>query len=103
MQEIKWIYGPVFLLFYLVIEIFLCLRSKSVEITRRSPWLLHISNWGNLLESLSIFVIYNSLTIETFPGINLATSGVVLGHFVLFLPYILRSYRLYIVFFLEKD
>ena len=81
------------------------IRSKSNYIIRRSPLLIHLSLWGNFIELSSILSYFS--TIDLHNDINETTalqdSGTIIGHCLFYLPYILRSYRLSLVFNLERD
>lgn len=91
---------------YLVIDALICIRSKSVYIIRRSPWLVHLSLWGNFLEFSSILPLLTYFVDRQDISpllVSLRDSGIILGHCLLYFPYILRSYRLYLVFNLETN
>lgn len=97
--------GIVFLL-YAVIGFMLYKRSKERNIKSRSPVLLHITHWANYLEiSLAIINIFPQYGIDlwNFQELSLFQSLGLIAHYLVFFPYILRCYRLYFVFHLDKD
>ena len=101
-----WAVLGIVVFLYLMIDLLIYVRSKSVYIVRRSPWLIHLSLWGNLLEVISILPLmpYAIDSVYLPPLLlSLRDCGIILGHCLFFFPYILRSYRLYIVFNLEKN
>jgi hypothetical protein len=101
-----WISFGIVSLVYLLIDIMILCRRKSISIIRRSPWLLHLSLLGNFIEVISIISMLSyleNIKVNNDKWIGLRDSGIIFGHSLLYLPYILRSYRLYIVFNLEKD
>ncbi|OMJ72969.1 hypothetical protein SteCoe_28452 [Stentor coeruleus] len=105
-MQFFWVLVSIIGSIYLIVDILVVIKRKNLHITRRSPWLLHISLWGNFLEVLSISSLVDFI-IQT-PDVNIFWSklrdcGVILGHCAFIIPYILRAYRISIVFNLEKD
>lgn len=105
-MQIFWVLVSIIGGIYLLSDIVVILKRKNLHITRRSPWLLHISLWGNFLEVLSISSLVDFI-IST-PDVNilwtkLRDCGIIIGHCAFFIPYILRAYRISIVFNLDKD
>ena len=91
---------------YILIDILLFLKSNHKQVSKRSPWLLHASLWGNLIELISassLIKIINVTQPEGFTLVFLRDCGILLGHYMFYIPYILRSYRVFLVFNIEHD
>ena len=101
-----WILLTVVSFIYLSTDFLIFLRSKHIQITRRSPWLMHLSLYGNLIELISISTLIpflNQSPLKDSTLIFLRDCGSVLGHYMFFVPYILRAYRINLVFNLEHN
>lgn len=101
-----WILIVIVSFIYLIVDFIIFLRSKHIQITRRSPWLMHISLYGNLIELISISTLIPFLSSEPLKDslfIFLRDCGSVIGHYMFYVPYILRAYRINLVFNLEHN
>ena len=96
---------------YLTVFILLLIRSNHPYILRRSPVLIYISLFGGLIQILvilSIIFLDSKSIIKKYPTnykwiLKLRQSICLLGHILLVVPYLLRSYRLYFIFHLDKN
>ena len=91
---------------YIVSGILLLIRSNTAVICARSVTLIYAIHLGNWLESS--FIILLVLNTNLYLGgadknLWVLHSGIGISHFLVYLPYILRSYRLYIIFVLEAN
>ncbi|CAG9334058.1 unnamed protein product [Blepharisma stoltei] len=93
---------------YLAIWFLLLYRSKKPQIRSRSPTLLYISHLANLIEVILILPTATSLQDgEDSNKVDdnlwkLRQCGLVLAHYLVYLPYILRCFRLYYLFKLDN-
>lgn len=95
---------------YTVTFVLIVLRRKSSNIMKRSPKLLLISLLGGLIQTLVTFhqIAYHPSDIiqeeyKTYKRIlRIRQCLNFLGHILLVSPYLLRSYRLYFIFHLDK-
>ncbi|CAG9324644.1 unnamed protein product [Blepharisma stoltei] len=95
-------------LIYVPVGILLLFRSAKVPIKNMSPCLVHLSHWGNYIETnlllLAIFFkdscnseTYNSAWQYTYQSIS------IISRYTLFFSYVLRGYRVYFIFHLDKN
>ena len=101
-----WIIITIISSIYILVDILLFIKSKHKQVSKRSPWLLHVSLWGNLIELISASSLIKSINLtqpDEFAFVFLRDCGVLLGHYMFYIPYILRSYRIYLVFNIEHD
>jgi hypothetical protein len=98
------IYVSVFSVVFAISGIFVLLRSNTAVISARSASLLYAFHLGNWLESVFIILIIfrSELQLDHSENIYWFTHlGAGVSHFLVFLPYLLRAYRLYLIFVLE--
>lgn len=95
---------------YLVCFFLLVIKNKSDYILRRTPVLLHVCLFGNLVQNIvflsQIEQIENEIGIvkkECHIFFRIRQSLNVISHYLLFFPYILRGYRLFIIFKIDKN
>ncbi|OMJ89489.1 hypothetical protein SteCoe_8392 [Stentor coeruleus] len=92
---------------YLISGIFLVLRSHTAIIAARSQILLYVFLIGNVCESLSTLVLMYAedlnITGNHNNGLWFITCIIIISHMLVYLPYALRSYRMYLIFGLEEN
>lgn len=82
------------------------IREKKPPIRVRSPKMVLISHWANLTENLIVIYVliqYKHYSSTSHWSYSLCTMAHFISHFLFFLPFILRSYRLYLIFSIEKN
>ncbi|CAG9313830.1 unnamed protein product [Blepharisma stoltei] len=95
-------------LIYIPVGILLMFRSSKVPIKNMSPCLVHLSHWGNYIETnVYLFALYFSHDChpdndESYLQYIYQTLSV-LSRYCLFLSYVLRGYRVYFIFHLDKN
>ena len=98
-------------LLYLTTLIWLLIRSKSSFISRRSPVILCISLTANFAQSMvcltEIFLFENDFpeqkTDKCFILYRIRQALILLFHHLVFWSYILRAYRMYLIFNIDKS
>lgn len=102
-----FVWAIVLSLIYLISGFFLVIRSHTAIIAARSHILLYVFHIGNICESLStLFLMYAiDLNISGNHNKNLwfLTCLIIISHMLVYLPYALRSYRMYLIFGLEEN
>ena len=89
---------------YVISGIFLLLRSNTAVISARSTSLIYAFHLGNWLESgfLVLIIFKAQLDLDTSQETYwLSHVGAGISHFLVYLPYVLRAYRIYLIFVLE--
>jgi hypothetical protein len=87
---------------YLLVAVLLIKRSKSEVLAKRSPILVLVSHIGNCCEVLLLLIARvfmdnsNELLVKAFQA------GSLFFHSLYYLPYLLRCYRLHLVFRLDR-
>lgn len=90
---------------YIVSGILLLIRSNTAVICARSVTLIYAFHLGNWLESsfIILLVLKTNLYLgEADKNLWVLHAGIGVSHFLVYFPYILRSYRLYLIFVLEE-
>ncbi|CAG9323495.1 unnamed protein product [Blepharisma stoltei] len=92
---------------YFAIGVMLYKRRTERNIKSRSPVLIYITHWSNLIETLLAIPIltpkdFNLYDLDYYEN-RLYQDSALISHYLVFFPYILRCYRLYFVFHLDKD
>lgn len=100
-------FTPVALLFiyslvFLTTMIFLFLRNNRQPLKARSPGLLAVSSIGGYLQVIWVTMIASNF-INPVHGCSFGAWALVLGHPLLFIPYVLRCYRLHLIFNLAVE
>jgi hypothetical protein len=86
---------------YTLIGVMLALRANYEPMCRRSPWLVFISHFANLVE-VEFFLLtkylydYDEDTKRSY--LSLYQAVMLVSHYLFYFPYVLRCYRLYFVF-----
>lgn len=95
---------------YLIISATLVLRRKSDYILRRTLIMLQFCLLGNLVQNIVFLSQIEQIekhigivTMECHIFFRIRQSFNMIGHYLLFFPYILRSYRLLIIFKIDKN
>ena len=86
---------------YLSIGTLLVWRRNNPNISKRSPWLVNISHWSNFFELALIIPTASIIVVEdnySDTWWQARDAGILICHFLIFLTYILRGYRLHTVF-----
>lgn len=104
------ILGLVFTIVYLLGLALVIHRRKSPFILRRSPIMLALSLLGNMLQSILLLTQLDHLedyfVTDAGPKCNMflrfRQSGNLIFHYIMFFPYVLRAYRIYLIFKLDK-
>lgn len=89
---------------YVISGIFLLLRSNTAVISARSTSLIYAFHLGNWLESgFMVLIIFKAeFGLDTYEETYwLSHVGAGISHFLVYLPYVLRAYRIYLIFVLE--
>ena len=93
-------------LIYIITGILLFIRSSKRAIFVRSPKLLQISHWSNFTEVLIVLTalnIYQGYNESYNTVLILCTVIHFLTHYLFFIPFILRSFRLYTIYKVHKE
>lgn len=101
-----WIWLSIESVIYVITGILLYTRSHKRAICVRSPKLLQISHWSNFFEVLIVLIALNILQ-----GYNKSYNTIIilctvvhfLTHYLFFIPFILRSYRLYTIYKIDQN
>ena len=96
---------------YLLCLVVLTYRRRSAYILRRTPIMLQASLIGNLIHSIilmsNICEIEKSFSKEALQDCDmfsrLRQSLALLSHYLLFIPYVLRAYRISMIFKIDKE
>lgn len=104
------IFGVIITSVYLIGLVLLITRWRSAYIFRRSPLMLCISLIGNLVQTLLYLSQIDEISKDLLSQVNsqceiffrIRQSLNLLFHYTLFAPYILRVYRLYIIFKVDQ-
>lgn len=93
-------------LLFLISGFLLIVRRERKPIRVRSPILLSISHWSNFFET--IIIIYMIDLYESQPTVYdwayiLVTLVHFFIHYLYFIPFLLRAYRLYLIFYIDKN
>ena len=104
MNEV-YIWIPLLCSIFIISGVFLYLRSNTAIVSARSHILLYAFHIGIWIESIFIVLIIYSdqLSLEASEKIWIINSIVGISHFLGYFPYLLRAYRLYLVFILEGE
>ena len=93
-------------LVFIVGMCFLNARSQRQPLKARSPGLLAVSSLGGYLQVIWV-TVWSSHVIDlgSQEGCSLGAWSMTIGHPLLFIPYVLRCYRLHLIFnlTLEKE
>lgn len=102
-----YVYLSLICAFYFTCVCFLAKRSDSAVISARSHKLLFVFCFGNFAETCFIFFnIYSDafgITDKHDKELWLINAGIGISHFIVYFPYILRAYRIYLIFALEEN
>ena len=106
-----WICSSINTVIYVATFVILYLRSNHCYIMKRTPFLLYSSLIGGLVQNfliLSMMSFDSSYILLNYPHhyktlLDFRQAGILLGHLLLIFPYLLRSYRLYFIFHLDKN
>lgn len=97
-----WVAFSVLTLIYLGFSILLFLRSNHKCIISRSPTILQVAHWCNYIELVFSLVILNtselSLTNKSQLVYWLIETMMIVPHYLMVYSYLVRGYRLYLVF-----
>lgn len=104
------ILGGIFTGVYLTALALVISRYKSPYILRRSPTMLSLSLIGNLFQTIILLSQFDKISDYYVNSHNqncsfflrLQQSGNLIFHYIMFFPYVLRAYRIYLIFKLDK-
>ena len=89
----------IYTLVFLTSIIFLSSRSHRQPLKARSPGLLAVSSVGGYLQVVWVTMLTSHMVdSSTQHGCSFGAWAMVLGHPLLFIPYVLRCYRLHLIF-----
>lgn len=94
----------IFATIYLIIGSLLIYKRNNPNLTKRTPWLVNITHWANLGEILLVLPTATEIVEEkkfSLMAWQLISCGIMICHFLIFFPYILRGYRIYEIFHLS--
>lgn len=84
---------------YALLATLLLLRRHRKEVSSRSPWLLTCSHIGNAIQGAT-FLVQLLGTVSKAQAVAIPQIS---SHFLFYLPYVLRGYRLYFVFHSDRE
>jgi hypothetical protein len=93
--------SSIFSAIYLVVGALLIVRRNNPQISKRSPWLVNICHWSNIIEIILILPTATDFVVQENPSdtlLDLRDSGIMITHFLVYYTYILRGYRLYNIY-----
>lgn len=90
---------------FLTSGVLICKRKKLRVFKVRSPNLIQISHWCNFAETLIVIyaVEVNKSDLSTEWITVFTTFAHFITHYLFFIPFLLRSYRLYVIFNLDQN
>jgi hypothetical protein len=87
---------------YLLVAVLLFKRSKSQVLAKRSPVLVLVSHFGNCLEVLLLLIASVFIDNSDELMVKVFQAGSMFFHCLYYYPYLLRCYRLHLVFSLDR-